>query len=59
MVYTGIVSSGNSYQTNNEEIYRALIELQGRTHFQQAGVPRYLKADWLLHVKYMLHSMQI
>ena len=28
-----------------EEIYRDLIEIQGRTHSQQAGVLSYLKTD--------------
>ena len=37
-------------KTNQEELYGALIELQDRTYSQQAGVPCYLKANWLSHV---------
>ena len=63
MVHPGLVDHGlhwqhiqaTQYKTNEEEIYRALTELQSRTHSQQAEMPSYLKADWLLHV----YAMQI
>ena len=53
MVYTGTASPGKWYSTNQEEIYQVFIEVQVITHSEQAGVPRYLKADWLLCVYVM------
>ena len=56
MVYNGIVSPSNLYQTKQEEIYRALMDFQGQTHSQQAEV---LTLKLIACYMYMLNGLQI